>query len=298
VGYGLRERGTPQIDGAACIGCGECVAVCPDRVLQLADGRPRPGAGEFMGCVACGHCVSVCPTGAISVCGRGMQSDDARELPPPDRRATADALEALLARRRSVRRFKPVEVPRETLDRLLEMTATAPMGIPPSGVGVVVFHGRQQVRAFAGDACTVFAKQARFFNPVVLTLMRPFLGKAGHEAMRDFVRPLLKLLGDKWAAGADHFTYGAPAALVFHHDALADPADCHIAAAYAMLAAESLGLGSCLLGTTVGLNYAKPLKAKYGIPAANKVGLGMALGYPAVEFRRGVRRRLADVRFM
>ena len=65
-----------------------------------------------------------------------------------------------------------------------------------------------------------------------------------------------------------------------------------------MLAAEALGLGSCLLGSTVGLNYDKKLKAQYGIPAENKVGLAITLGYPAVKFERGVKRRLASVRFV
>ena len=65
-----------------------------------------------------------------------------------------------------------------------------------------------------------------------------------------------------------------------------------------MLAAESLGLGSCLLGTAVALNYDKKLKSQYGIPAENKVGLAMPFGYPAVTFRRAVKRRLESVKFV
>ncbi|MFZ5829852.1 MAG: nitroreductase family protein, partial [Planctomycetota bacterium] len=94
-----------------------------------------------------------------------------------------------------------------------------------------------------------------------------------------------------------YFTYGAPAALLFHHPATADAADSYIAATYAMLAAESLGLGSCLLGSPVALNYNPQFKAKYGIPKSNKIALAMPFGHPAAEFRRGVRRRLGDVRF-
>jgi nitroreductase len=74
-------------------------------------------------------------------------------------------------------------------------------------------------------------------------------------------------------------------------------ADCHIAATYAMLAAESLGLGSCMLGTTEALGRVKSFKSKYGIPPKNKIGLGLALGYSAETFQRGVRRRLASVAF-
>ena len=91
--------------------------------------------------------------------------------------------------------------------------------------------------------------------------------------------------------------YNAPAALLFHYGPMGGPGECHIATTYAMLAAESLGLGSCMLGTTEALNQSKPFKSKYGIPPKNKIGLALVLGYPAVTFRRGVRRRLASVAF-
>jgi len=177
------------------------------------------------------------------------------------------------------------------------MTSTAPMGIPPSGVGAVVFHGVDRVQAFAADACDAFRRMAWFFSPAMLTVMRPFIGKENHLAMRDFVKPLLETLVKERSKGVDQFTYNAPAALLFHHGPMADAADCSIAATYAMLAAESLGLGSCMLGTTVGLNHAKPFKVKYGIPPKNKIGLALVLGHPAEKFRNGVRRRLASVKF-
>lgn len=297
MGFDLREKGVPTVDEATCVGCGLCVTACPDGVFVLEDGKARPGSGEFMGCIACGHCVAVCPGESITVAGRGMTSDDAIELPPAFHRATADQLEALLQARRSIRRFGTQEIDRPTLDRILEMTATAPMGIPPHDVGVIVFHGRDRVQAFAEDACAAFQSMGWFFSPVMLGLMRPFLGKEAYQAMRDFVKPLLEALVQKRKEGEDLFTYNAPAALLFHHGPMADPADCHIATTYAMLAAESLGLGSCMLGTTAGLNSAKSFKNKYGIPSKDKIGLALVLGYPAESFRRGVRRRLASVKF-
>jgi ferredoxin len=297
MGFDLRDKGVPAIDGATCTGCGLCVKACPDGVLTLHDGRPHAGPGEFLGCIACGHCVCVCPTGSITVAGRGMTADDAFELPQALRRATADQLDALLAARRSIRRFENREIDRSLIDRILATTSTAPMGIPPSDVGVVVFHGAERVQAFAADACDAFRRMGWFFSPVMLTLMRPFLGKENYLAMRDFVKPLLRTLVEKRSEGEDWFTYDAPAALLFHHGPMADAADCSIAATYAMLAAESLGLGSCMLGTTVGLNNSKPFKAKYGIPPKNKFGVALVIGYPAENFRRGVRRRLASVKF-
>jgi len=52
-----------------------------------------------------------------------------------------------------------------------------------------------------------------------------------------------------------------------------------------------------MLGTTETFNHDKALKAKLGFPPDHKVGLGLVLGYPAVIFHAGVRRRLASVKF-
>ena len=71
-----------------------------------------------------------------------------------------------------------------------------------------------------------------------------------------------------------------------------------IAATYAMLAAESLGLGSCMLGTSVALSRNKQFKAKYGVPVENKFSVTLILGYAAVEFHSGVRRRLASIEYV
>ncbi len=292
----LREKGRPSVNISTCIGCGHCIAVCPDEVLLLKNGKAAPGEGVFLGCIACGHCVAACPTKSIAVRGRGMRPDDAIEFSASPR-ATAEQLDALLLGRRSIRNFQKQEIDRALIERILAMTATAPMGIPPSDVGVVVFHGFDKVQQFAADASVAFERAARFFNPLMLGLMRPLMGREGYLVMRDFVKPLLKMLAEKRKVGEDWFTYNAPAALLFHYGPMSGEADCHIAATYAMLAAESLGLGSCMLGTTAALNQAKDFKAKYEVPAKNKFGLAVVLGYATREYHRGVKRRLAAVKF-
>ncbi len=297
MGFDFNEQGKPSIDEAACTGCGLCVDICPDRVLVLEDGKARVGQGVFLGCIACGHCVAVCPTESVAVEGRGTRADDRIEMPPAAQRATAEQLAALLVSRRSVRKFKDEEIDRATIERIIEMTAVAPLGIPPSDVGVVVFHGRQKVQELSRAACESFERMVRFFNPVMMTLMRPLWGRRGYRTIRDFVKPLLATLVEGRKHGADGFTYDAPAMLLFHYGPMGGPADCHVAAAYAMLAAESLGLGGCMLGTTEAFNHDKALKARFGIPPENKVGLGLVIGRPAVKFHSALQRRLGAVRF-
>jgi ferredoxin len=297
MAFTFKDRGRAVVDEKICTGCGQCVENCPDDVLSLDGGKAKPGSGIFIGCIACGQCVAICPTGAIAVEGRGMRLDDRRAL-PAESRATAEGIESLFYARRSVRKFTETEVEREKIDRILRMTASAPMGIPPSDVGVVVFHGREKVARFSAEMCQSFKQMAKKLNPFILGLMRLRMKRQEYEMMRDFVVPLLKMLSQKHEEGEDKFTYDAPAALIFHRGSSADAADVHIATTYAMLAAESLSLGSCLLGTAFALNFDKELCRKYGIPAENKVGLAMCFGYPAVKYRYAVTRRLAEVQFM
>jgi dissimilatory sulfite reductase (desulfoviridin) alpha/beta subunit len=60
---GLIRACRPQVDPAACTGCGACEAACPDGAVSLADGL---AVVDPAACLACGRCVAVCPTGAMS----------------------------------------------------------------------------------------------------------------------------------------------------------------------------------------------------------------------------------------
>ena len=46
MGFNLNEKGRPAIDAETCIGCGQCVAICPDEVLSLDDGKAAAGPGR------------------------------------------------------------------------------------------------------------------------------------------------------------------------------------------------------------------------------------------------------------
>ena len=55
----------PIVDSDKCVGCGECVDVCPVEVYELQDGKSNAVNGEE--CLGCESCVEVCEHGAITI---------------------------------------------------------------------------------------------------------------------------------------------------------------------------------------------------------------------------------------
>ncbi len=296
---GYFARAIPSIDRNTCTGCGLCAIVCGGEPLVLRDKRIEIDPDASLGCLGCGQCAAVCPTGSITVQGRNLLPGDLFDLPPKSARATPGQLEALLLPRRSIRHFTDEEVSRDLVDKIVSMSSTAPMGIPPSQVGVVVFHGRNKVKAFSDDVMVSLRRALKILTPATLVLFRPFISRADFEGLRGFVLPLGSVIEREEQRGHDPVLYGAPCALLFHRTRYADPADPAIAATYAMLAAESLGLGTCMIGLVGAfMERDKKLMSKYGIPRGNKLGLVLLIGHPSVHFKRGIRRRFDSVKFV
>jgi len=297
LGYG-RGGGAAEItvDRGACTACGLCVTVCKGGPIALVNGAIEIDNDRSLGCFACGQCIAVCPKDCIAVRGRDLVPEDFFEAPAPERRAGYEALLALVQARRSTRDFKDREVEPEIIGKIVKAAATAPMGIPPSEVGLVVFAGRAKVRAFRDELLRAGKAMRWFFSPFMMLIMRPFMGKEAWIATKIFVRPVLDLYIETDKAGLDTFFYDAPLAIHFYGTPWADAADPVIAATYATLAAESLGLGSCMLGFPGPLlKNSRKLRRKYNLPDRLQPGIVVIFGYPAIKYRKAVTRRFAEV---
>jgi NAD-dependent dihydropyrimidine dehydrogenase PreA subunit len=54
-----------SVDSKKCIGCGECIDICPEDVFELQDDISVAVRAED--CVGCESCVEVCEEEAVSV---------------------------------------------------------------------------------------------------------------------------------------------------------------------------------------------------------------------------------------
>jgi len=290
------------IDEEKCTGCGLCISVCKDFSLEMKNDKVSESANPLFGCIACGHCMMICPTDAIRIEGRMLFANDLFELPDKSAVPAYSAYLTLLQRRRSIRDFKDQPIEPEKINQILEAAQTAPMGLPPSDVHVLVLENKTLVRAFAQDYCSFLEGIRWMVSRWVLTLMRPFWGKTNDEMFRWFVKPMFDIYVDGMKKGDNWVNYDAPLAMYFYGTPYTDPADPIVAATYAMLAGESLGLGTCMLGGVHPMiqygKKARLLREKYGIKFKSREGLFVIFGYPKFKFHKGVRRTFADIHRM
>jgi len=290
------EAGNVTVDHSTCTRCAECTSICPTEVLRLEDGCVKVHAESMFGCIACGHCMMVCPTESVRVAGRGISFSDIVPLAPPEERADCKALSAIMKARRSVRRFKEEEPAPELLQSIVDMAASGPMGIPPWDIGCVIIRGQKRVQTLADEIVTGYSGFLKTFRPWLLSIVRPFMKRPTDEQIRNFIVPLAKAYVDGRLLGRDLLFYNAPVVLLFHHSPYVDASEAMICCTYAMLAAESLGLGTTIIGAAAPIIMRnRKLCKRLGIPEGNKPAIALIIGYPAVHFRRGVTRHFASV---
>lgn len=293
-----KERASIHINQDKCTVCGKCVDACKDFSLEIRDNKLVVSDTPLFGCIGCGHCMAACPSGAIEITGREISSADIFTLPDSSAACGYEQFSALLGRRRSMREFSERVVDADTIEKILSAARMSPMGLPPSDVNVLVLGSREAVRGFGLDFCNYLNDMKWFVSRWFLALMRPFWGKANDEMFRGFIKPMFKFFIKESSRGVNMVTYDAPLAMYFYGSPYTDPADPIIAATVAMYAAESLGLGTCMIGSVHPLiqngKKAKQFREKYKIKYTSREGLIVLFGYPSVKYKKGIRRTFAS----
>ena len=284
------------IDPDSCIGCGLCVEVCPAGTISMQDGKAVVTGTYSM---ACGHCEAVCPVDAIRV--ETLEHPFTLSSAGVDERWLAhgeydtEQLVRLMRSRRSCRNYLDREIDAALLEDLVRIGTTAPSGTNSQLWTFTLLASRREVVALGGQMARYFHELNRTAaKPWLRLLAKMFAGDVLGKYYRSYYKTVEQglLLWDR--EGLDTLFHGAVAAILVGGKKTASTPmeDGLLASQNILLAAHSLGLGSCLIGFAVeAIKRDKQIRQLLEIPADESVYAVIALGYPAEKYRKTALRK-------
>jgi len=261
------------------------------------DATETPNAAQPELCISCGHCLAICPADAVT-----HESFSDGSVTPVDMTLVpsyAQTLE-LLRSRRSVRLFTDAPVSREDVGRVLEAARLAPTAHNLQEVRYVVAQDKTLLAAIAKTTAAYFtglAKQLR--NPVARGLYRLALTRSEIDSATHML-PDFDYVAREFNAGRDPILHNAPCVIIAHSRRSVNfpEANASIALHNAALAAHAMGLGGFMLGYVTGAcKRDLTIPRLLGIPSSHEVYAGLALGHPANNFTKWIRRKPLEVRW-
>lgn len=297
------EENRIEINRDLCSGCGSCVTVCPTGTISIRDGKATvTGAAS----ISCGHCKAVCPQGAIRVIAIDEEMSrfktftmEKQWLPPGE--FNTPALVRLMASRRSCRCFTDQPVDRAVLEDLVKIGITAPSGTNSQSWTFTILPTRKAVTSLSEYIASYFGRLNATAEKTMLRLFLKLIGKGELDAYyRGYYRKVKAALNEWYGSGKDRLFHGSTAVIIVGSKPGAScPAeDALLATQNVLLAAHSMGLGSCLIGYAVAAMKKDPsIQQSIGIPSEEDIHAVIALGYPDEVYQRTTGRKKVTQRY-
>lgn len=238
------------IDKEKCIGCGACTKDCPAFSIKLNNGKAEMNGS----CIECGHCYSICPVNAVDM--TNYDTSVVTEITPMTE-IDSDTLLNAMKSRRTVRHFKPQEIEKEKIDKILEAGRYCPTGGNSQHVAYTILGSKQD--EFEKECVKIF--------------------RTGVNVGSKFTSAL-----DNMNIDDNFFFKKAPLDIVVSGK---DDVNASLASSYMELMAESMGLGVLYSGFFVMCSKINPkIKSMLKLKRGYKVSTCMVIGYPDVKYHR------------
>lgn len=296
------------IDPALCTGCGTCTGVCPSDIISLKNNTAHAAPDtDTAQCLQCGHCMAACPENAITIPALDQDLQDFATftmdhgwLPPGTGLPTHD-LARLICSRRSCRHYRQTPVEKEKLTDLVKLAVFAPSGTNSQAWTFTCLAARDEVLALGQSIKAFFERLNKKAENFVL---RKSLALVGAGTLEDYYNnyyaSVKTAIAQMEKENRDRLFHGAPAVILIGSSpgATCPKEDALLAAGNILLAAHTMGLGSCLIGFAVAAMAAdRSIQKELKIPASETIHAVVALGYPGETFQRITGRKTPVIRF-
>jgi len=267
------------IDNNKCTLCGTCTEICGAKTLEIINAKLVQT--HTSSCCMCAHCAAICPQNAIEANSENFRNFKVKNI---DNNSTE--VEKLLIGKRSVREFKKNEIEKNILEKLIYFAEKAPSSSNQRKREYIIVTDKNKILDLEK---TVLKK----FNALNI-ILKPFIIKAVNVFSKNMASYLslvwddIKKMNEDFEKGEFPIFRNAPCVVCFvaPKNAVQAKDDCVIAEQYMMLYAQSLGIGSCIIGYA---QYAhKAVEKKLNISKNKKIYAVAIFGYSKFKYKKEI----------
>ena len=273
-----------SIDRDKCIRCEACVETCPVHIFFMADSEVR--LHHEKECMVCGHCAAVCPVEAVIHKGLDLSGF----LPAPEGMAfSPESLYSFLRSRRSCRVYETKEIPRQILEKLIDIARYAPTGFNRQNFEFIVVQDKAKVERLSRMAAAFFGNLLKEIEASPET--HPFK-KMVYEFRMD---------NEYLLQGKDRIFRGAPVVILVHAptDIGASIDNCLYSVFHMVMMAETLGLATCINRRfLVAVDRVPEIQRELGVPTGHKIFGCVTVGFPRYKFNSLPSRKPPKVKWL
>jgi len=293
----MLENSKIIVDIDSCNKCKACVDECYYYYFDSGILRLRDEADEF--CIECGKCVAICPVNAIRL--KIHKDTILNDVPSKEELPSFESLSNLFQTRRSRRQFKDKTVPKELIEKILNVAGRySATGHNQENVYFTVVQDIETLKKLSDEINKQIKSLVEIFEDpqrrkiLENSFSQGFINKI-EEVLPSFKRNLKRVeLGEEvWRWDAELIIIHSP------RNALSLEENCALAACQIMLAAETLGLGTCSLGYINNFfNTQRSIAKIVKLPIKHVAGYTLAIGYPKVHYYRIPARKPLKVQWL